>query len=175
MPKKKSIKVESSSDSGSEEEGEGQFVVEVITKARAKKKNKWDYYVKWAGYGSDHNSWEPQENVEGCDRLLKSFWTNIGLDNDDYEPGHIVRATPSWIKKEKERFQKEFGAKESSEMESPEERPATAHKHTDEEPSRKPGPRKKPKKVKHEATSKASVSSSQRGRASIVITASVVV
>ncbi|PPQ95658.1 hypothetical protein CVT26_008687 [Gymnopilus dilepis] len=99
-----------------EEESEG-FPVEVITKARVvpvddddvdevssktKEKRrhqdaKWEYYVKWAGYGEDQNSWEPEENLESCERLLASFWRHVGMDDEDYPIGYVVKAKKSWI------------------------------------------------------------------------------
>jgi hypothetical protein len=43
-------------------------------------------------------SWEPDTNVvRGSERLLQLFWTEVGMDNDDYEPGYIVRAKKSWV------------------------------------------------------------------------------
>ncbi|EMD41671.1 hypothetical protein CERSUDRAFT_110243 [Gelatoporia subvermispora B] len=162
MPKKKTVKDESDSD-GSDEGDGGQFVVEVITMARVTKKKKWEYRVKWAGYDSESDTWEPEENVASCDRLLKGFWSNIGLDNDDYPPGHTVRATPSWIKKEKERFRKEFGVvkKDSSDTESGgEKQPASSHKSKDAESNRKRKTKKKQKK--EETMDKPSTSSGKR-------------
>ncbi|KAF8912873.1 hypothetical protein CPB84DRAFT_480604 [Gymnopilus junonius] len=111
-----------------EEESEG-FPVEVITKARVvpvddengdgegegstkKEKQshqdaKWEYYVKWAGYGDDANSWEPEENLESCERLLGSFWSHVGMDEKDYPIGYVVKAKKSWIKSEMEYFARE--------------------------------------------------------------------
>lgn len=42
-------------------------------------------------------SWEPSENVEGCERLLKSFWKEVGHDDEDYEEGYVAEASPDWI------------------------------------------------------------------------------
>jgi hypothetical protein len=70
--------------------------------------------LKWAGYDSDadrcvhavilyltyvtlSNSWEPENNVKECQRLLKSFWTHIGIDEEDYPPGYSIEASPEWI------------------------------------------------------------------------------
>ncbi|KAI0936045.1 hypothetical protein AcV5_004288 [Taiwanofungus camphoratus] len=91
-------------------EEEEQFHVEVITKARVNEDSGWDYYVKWANYDSDANTWEPEENVQGCERLLNGFWKDVGTDNEDYPPGYIVHATPSWIAREKAFFSKTFGS-----------------------------------------------------------------
>ncbi|GJE87775.1 Chromatin organization modifier domain-containing protein [Phanerochaete sordida] len=95
-------------------EEEEQYHVEVITKARVNSEGNWDYYVKWAGYGPEADSWEPTENVEGCERLLKSFWNHIGLDNEDYEEGYVVEASPKWIEDEKAFFHEHFGRPESA-------------------------------------------------------------
>lgn len=47
--------------------GERVFRVESILKKR-KKKSKIEYYVKWNGWSSSHNTWEPDENI--IDRAL---------------------------------------------------------------------------------------------------------
>ncbi|KAF9015377.1 hypothetical protein BDQ17DRAFT_1536047 [Cyathus striatus] len=102
------------------------FVVEVITKARVvnadddedkkgkrKRKHKeqpamWEYYVKWEGYDSDANTWEPEANLTECERLLRSFWEHIGVDNEDYQIGYVVEAKDDWIQAEKRYFAKQL-------------------------------------------------------------------
>ncbi|KZT06371.1 uncharacterized protein LAESUDRAFT_726201, partial [Laetiporus sulphureus 93-53] len=103
MPKKRK------SQGTSESEEQEQYHVEVITQARVNEDDGWDYYVKWANYDSDNNTWEPEENLLECKRLLRGFWKNVGVDDVDYAIGHTVRATPSWIKKEKQFFAESFG------------------------------------------------------------------
>lgn len=108
------------SDGGSEEEDE-LFTVEVITKARVgllgdTHDASWEYLVKWAGYPEEDSTWEPEENLQGCERLLKSFWGHIGLDDEDYPVGYTVSATKTWINKEKALFAKTLGAGEEKEM-----------------------------------------------------------
>ncbi|TFY61037.1 hypothetical protein EVG20_g7211 [Dentipellis fragilis] len=84
---------------------EAYYPVEVITKARVNDDNEWnttfyrtqEYYVKWAGYRSTADSWEPADNLHNCDRLLRSFWTHVGTDNEDYDAGYIVEVQPEWI------------------------------------------------------------------------------
>ncbi|KAJ7916410.1 hypothetical protein B0H13DRAFT_1871184 [Mycena leptocephala] len=53
---------------------------EVITHARVNINlaEGWEYRVKWAGYDSDEDSWEPTKNVEACQALLRRFWNEIG-------------------------------------------------------------------------------------------------
>jgi hypothetical protein len=98
------------SDSSSEDEPESS----VSGILRKKKKDKthsqarWEYWVKWAGYDTDANSWEPEKNVADCQRLLSSFWDHIGMDNEDYPVGYEVHAKESWIRKEKKFFAREY-------------------------------------------------------------------
>lgn len=50
---------------------EGTFLVERILQSR-KRKGKEEFYVKWKGYSSRHNSWEPRENIIGT-KLIELF------------------------------------------------------------------------------------------------------
>ncbi|KAI0307557.1 hypothetical protein B0F90DRAFT_1674737 [Multifurca ochricompacta] len=101
MPRKRAL---SSSD-------EDVYHVEVITSARVNEDAEWEYLVSWAGYSSEEDSWEPAENVEQCDRLLRSFWRHIGMDDEDYSPGDQFDAHPWWIKQEREYFAKMWSNK----------------------------------------------------------------
>ncbi|KAJ7815094.1 hypothetical protein B0H14DRAFT_3476501 [Mycena olivaceomarginata] len=87
----------------SEEEGED-FVVEVITHARfadaSKQKEGWEYLVKWDGY--DDDTWESAANLAACQRLLASFWGDVG--NEDYKEGTVVAASETWINQERKLF-----------------------------------------------------------------------
>lgn len=33
------------------------------------------YLVKWVGFSSDDNTWEPEENLQGCEALME-IWNN---------------------------------------------------------------------------------------------------
>ncbi|KAG1773076.1 hypothetical protein EDD22DRAFT_312064 [Suillus occidentalis] len=108
-------------------EEEEVYHVEVITQARVSVEKDWEYYVKWAGYDSDADTWEPAKNVAQCERLLHSFWAHIGHDNKDYNVGHVFTAKDYWIKQEKEFFATQFAedAKRQREMKKPSVKQAT--------------------------------------------------
>jgi hypothetical protein len=42
-------------------------------------------------------SWEPEENLASCQRLIQSFWQHIGHDDQDYPVGYQVHAELEWI------------------------------------------------------------------------------
>ncbi|KAJ7462715.1 hypothetical protein B0H11DRAFT_2053966 [Mycena galericulata] len=112
MAKNSKRKREESSEEEEEEEEEGEqesFVVEVITKARVLENASDDPHNSWwAGYGSDDDTWEPASNLSACQRLLASFWEEVGADDKDYPVGHVVKASEKWIKMERKRFKAEF-------------------------------------------------------------------
>ncbi|KAJ7897974.1 hypothetical protein B0H14DRAFT_3124498 [Mycena olivaceomarginata] len=86
------------------EEGEDDFAVEVITHARfadaSKQEEGWEYLVKWDGY--DDDTWESAANLATCQRLLASFWGDVG--NEDYKEGTVVAASETWIEQERKQF-----------------------------------------------------------------------
>jgi hypothetical protein len=38
---------------------------------------KYRYYIKWAGYGPEHCSWEPFKNLTNCQDLLAEYWARV--------------------------------------------------------------------------------------------------
>ena len=55
-------------------EGEEEFQVEQILQHRGKKP-RYQYLVKWLGYGPEHNTWEPASNMTHCEEVLSSYWS----------------------------------------------------------------------------------------------------
>lgn len=61
-----------------QKEEEEEFVVEKIVSRRYNSKLKrYEYLLKWEGYPSEQNTWEPMENLETCKHLLKDFEASL--------------------------------------------------------------------------------------------------
>ncbi len=70
--KDKNIPLEESFNNHSEDYKE--YEVEKIIKHRKNKKTgKIEYFIKWKGYSDKFNSWEPENNLEHCQAILKEF------------------------------------------------------------------------------------------------------
>ncbi|QRW15537.1 Retrotransposable element Tf2 protein [Rhizoctonia solani] len=53
-------------------DGEEEYKVEGITDME-ERNGKWFFRVKWKGYGSEENTWEPRENFKNAEKILKNF------------------------------------------------------------------------------------------------------
>ncbi|QRW18559.1 Retrotransposable element Tf2 protein [Rhizoctonia solani] len=53
-------------------DGEEEYKVEGITDME-NRDGKWFFRVKWKGYGSEENTWEPRENLKNAKKILKKF------------------------------------------------------------------------------------------------------
>ncbi|KAF8752080.1 hypothetical protein RHS01_08077 [Rhizoctonia solani] len=53
-------------------DGEEEYEVEGITNAE-ERNGKWFFRVKWKGYGSEENTWEPRENLKNAEKILKKY------------------------------------------------------------------------------------------------------
>ncbi|KAF8751795.1 hypothetical protein RHS01_08401 [Rhizoctonia solani] len=53
-------------------DGEEEYKVEGITDME-ERNGKWFFRVKWKGYGSEENTWEPRENLKNAEKILKKF------------------------------------------------------------------------------------------------------
>ena len=54
-------------------EREEEFEVEQVLAHRGKAP-KYQYLVKWLGYGPEHNTWEPVQNLIHCKKVLDQYW-----------------------------------------------------------------------------------------------------
>ncbi|QRW18205.1 Retrotransposable element Tf2 protein [Rhizoctonia solani] len=53
-------------------DGEEEYEVEGITDAE-ERDGKWFFQVKWKGYGSEENTWEPRENLRNAKKILEKY------------------------------------------------------------------------------------------------------
>ena len=50
-----------------------EFEVEKIIRMRCYKNGRIKYLVRWKGYTYEHDTWEPVEHLENCDKLIEKF------------------------------------------------------------------------------------------------------
>ncbi|KAF8178632.1 hypothetical protein K438DRAFT_1938709 [Mycena galopus ATCC 62051] len=76
-----------------------------------------EYEVKWAGFDDAENTWEPVSSLSDCQRLLNSFWKEVGKESFHINvPGFVVPASEAWIIKEKNHFATETSPDEVREQ-----------------------------------------------------------
>jgi hypothetical protein len=71
-------------------EGEVYFPIDRVLDHRITKKGRkqaHEYLIRWLGYGPEHVTWEPEENVAQSENgnTLRTYWTYVGLE----PPNHI--------------------------------------------------------------------------------------
>ena len=64
---------------GAEEEEERDYVVEKILQKKLDAKGRALYLIKWEGFPSSDNTWEPIQNLVECDKKMQEFELNGGL------------------------------------------------------------------------------------------------
>jgi hypothetical protein len=52
---------------------EEEYIVKGIMDSRETKKGKWEYLVKWKGYGPEESTWEPRENFKNARKFLLEY------------------------------------------------------------------------------------------------------
>lgn len=51
------------------------YEVERIVDKRRNKKGKWEYLIRWKGYGSKEDTWEPEHHLLHCEEFIDQFNT----------------------------------------------------------------------------------------------------
>ena len=57
-------------------EGEEEFEVDRILDhqdRRLRKGTTREFLVKWTGYGPEHHTWEPEKNMQNCQKIIASY------------------------------------------------------------------------------------------------------
>ncbi|KAI1904202.1 hypothetical protein AGOR_G00003250, partial [Albula goreensis] len=49
------------------------YEVERIVDKRKNKKGKWEYLIRWKGYGSSEDTWEPEHHLLHCEEFIDQF------------------------------------------------------------------------------------------------------
>ncbi|KAJ8340612.1 hypothetical protein SKAU_G00352450 [Synaphobranchus kaupii] len=47
--------------------------VDRIVDKRKNKKGKWEYLIRWKGYGSNEDTWEPEHHLQHCEEFIHQF------------------------------------------------------------------------------------------------------
>ena len=55
-----------------DEEEEEEYVVEQVIKHKITKKNRVEFFLKWKGFSTEDNTWEPAENLN-CPELINAY------------------------------------------------------------------------------------------------------
>ena len=67
-------------------DGELYFLIDKILDHRVTQKGKRSFnelFIQWKGYGSVHNSWEPERLVAESENgdTLRAYWKSVGFDS----------------------------------------------------------------------------------------------
>lgn len=65
---------------GRKPKDEQEWEVEEVTAVRTTEAGTEEFYIKWKGYSSEENTWEPADNVANCDKAINRFRESQGED-----------------------------------------------------------------------------------------------
>jgi len=130
--KKSRSRSRSGSKSGSGSEEEEEYEVEDIRDKKFRN-GQWEYLIKWVGWESDTNTWEPKEHLDDCPDKLEEFEKKWKRKQEKKEKRK---------KEERERMLKEMAEREKRRDERLEKR-KLASSDSDSEPDEKPAKQKR--------------------------------
>ncbi|KAG7332915.1 hypothetical protein KOW79_003050 [Hemibagrus wyckioides] len=68
------------------------YEVERIVDKRKNKKGKWEYLIRWKGYGSKEDTWEPEHHLLHCEEFIDQF-NNLHLQDRRSKPAKTRTST----------------------------------------------------------------------------------
>ena len=92
MLKMEKMKQKKNPDNDEENDSEEEYVIERIVKHR-KHKNQNEYFIKWEGYSSDENTWEPEGNIPLS--MIKEYWKTLGDKNKKNDEKNAQKSNSS--------------------------------------------------------------------------------
>ncbi len=64
-----------------------QYEVEAIVDAGIDQDTKQHmYFVKWKGYSAEENTWEPKQNLVGCEQMIQDYDKKNKSKNREQQP-----------------------------------------------------------------------------------------
>ena len=89
-------------------DGEEEYEVEMVLDHRSrglafipKNVRKFQYLIKWVGYGHEHNTWEPHSGLKNSADLLQEYWERqvarqaIGVTRQAVKPKEVGKPRPT--------------------------------------------------------------------------------
>ncbi|MBN3316606.1 CDYL2 protein, partial [Atractosteus spatula] len=70
--------------------------VERIVDKRKNKKGKWEYLIRWKGYGSNEDTWEPEHHLLHCEEFIDEF-NGLHIHKDKRSKAGKQSATPRFL------------------------------------------------------------------------------
>ena len=68
-----------------EEHFEVDRILDHMDRKLRQKGNKREFPVRWLGYVPEHNSWEPEENLQDCQETLGNYWKSLEQQQSTHE------------------------------------------------------------------------------------------
>lgn len=76
IPKPRPLKIDEQLDYDDEWDENEDYEVERILDVHIQRNNKREFLIRWKGYSSKSDSWEPEENLD-CKELIEKFMEKV--------------------------------------------------------------------------------------------------